>query len=252
MDRFLLCYFSGVRTQEELVQITAREFAKCALGCAMLKQDGDTPQSLFYQSYPELVFRHGRKAFHGYWSQAGNNYLLFKVMKEYDVRDVEGWYRLSNEQISESYGKMISKKYVIKLLEFWYPDEEWKGERFSEVMNRRCRQKFLGLKLRELFQKEMVLEEYLLKVPGRKCVILDFYYPGLGLVVEYQGEQHYYNIYKWVTMEEQMKRDEEKRSICLQNGYKIINVPFWWDGTSLQLKHILQEQLQSHNINYFL
>jgi hypothetical protein len=58
---------------------------------------------------------------------------------------------------------------------------------------------------------------------------LDVYLPRERLAFEYQGEQHYYNIYPSGKLETQKEKDLEKRKSCQINGITLIEIPYWWD-----------------------
>ena len=53
---------------------------------------------------------------------------------------------------------------------------------------------------------------------------LDAYVPALNLAFEYQGEQHYSEIYMFGKQANQAARDDEKKELCIQ-------VTFVWTHT---------------------
>jgi hypothetical protein len=59
---------------------------------------------------------------------------------------------------------------------------------------------------------------------------LDIYLPKELLALEYQGQQHYYDIYSMGNLWMQKKRDEEKRKACKDNHITLIEIPYWWDS----------------------
>jgi hypothetical protein len=76
---------------------------------------------------------------------------------------------------------------------------------------------------------------------GRKMQF-DIYFPAHSLVIEYQGEQHYHDVYslgpQWLYME----RDIEKRILCQENGITLIEIPYWWDGTKESIQATIHKQ----------
>lgn len=63
---------------------------------------------------------------------------------------------------------------------------------------------------------------------GRKME-LDAYIPDLRLAFEYQGEQHYRDIYALGNKWSQKEKDGEKGLACKEKGITLIEIPFWWD-----------------------
>eukprot|EP01124_Arcella_intermedia_P013501 TRINITY_DN1990_c0_g1_i1.p1 TRINITY_DN1990_c0_g1~~TRINITY_DN1990_c0_g1_i1.p1 ORF type:complete len:112 (-),score=39.43 TRINITY_DN1990_c0_g1_i1:21-323(-) len=99
-----------------------------------------------------------------------------------------------------------------------------------------------------MFGREEVIEEYAFRVPWG-TVVFDFYVPKLKLMVEYQGEQHYYSVLRWVSVEEQRRKDQVKVEICEENGFGLVLVPYWWDNTLQSLYHIIFPQQYKNNLS---
>lgn len=59
----------------------------------------------------------------------------------------------------------------------------------------------------------------------------DFYIPIYNLVIEYNGEHHYYVIPKWGQdkYEKTLKHDKIKKEYCLEKDIKYLEIPFWVD-----------------------
>eukprot|EP01124_Arcella_intermedia_P016276 TRINITY_DN22871_c0_g1_i1.p1 TRINITY_DN22871_c0_g1~~TRINITY_DN22871_c0_g1_i1.p1 ORF type:complete len:397 (+),score=70.83 TRINITY_DN22871_c0_g1_i1:98-1288(+) len=207
-------------------------------GTALLSLHHKNLQALLQDVYPELAFW-GCKARAGFWADLQGNPLLQAAMKAFDLGTKADWYRLSVFQLSQVYGKGLAKRNIFRLLEFWFPEEEWNFDRFSDSVNKRSRQRCLGMKLKELVGGEEVLEDYGFRVMDR-VVIFDFYVPSVGVVFEYQGEQHYYDVFKWASSEKQKRKDQAKRELCEEIGLKMIYVPYWWDGTTSHLMQLIK------------
>ncbi len=69
----------------------------------------------------------------------------------------------------------------------------------------------------------------MLRTGTNRAIELDIYLEDKQLAFEYQGEQHFYDIYscsggRW----NQKQRDEEKRIKCKEYGITLIEIPYWW------------------------
>jgi hypothetical protein len=78
---------------------------------------------------------------------------------------------------------------------------------------------------------------------------LDIFLPMENLAFEYQGEQHYVNIYGLGTWE-LMQRDKEKKEKCQQNGITLIEIPYWWDQKISSLAATIQHKISHFNQNF--
>uniref|UniRef100_A0A6B2L6M3 Uncharacterized protein n=1 Tax=Arcella intermedia TaxID=1963864 RepID=A0A6B2L6M3_9EUKA len=246
IDKFLLKFFNYIETQQHFNNLSTELISKLPGGSTILKHNNGSIQSFCKITYPELIPQNGKNVTRGYWMDEKNNFEIHKMMKCYEIRSKEDWYKISIDQFYETSGKRVSsKKRITKLLHYWYPDEEWKDTRFSEKINKKSRQRYLGLMLRDIFPTEVIFEEYVCKYL-QTTLVFDFYIPGMGLVIEYQGEQHYYDILKWSPLQDQQKRDKGKKELCTSQGLKMIFVPYWWDNSLAELKRILNNELQNN------
>ena len=65
---------------------------------------------------------------------------------------------------------------------------------------------------------------------GNKPLSYDFYLPNQSLLIEYQGQQHYYpvNIYGGEEkFEIQQEHDRRKREYAKSNGYNLLEIPYY-------------------------
>jgi hypothetical protein len=77
-----------------------------------------------------------------------------------------------------------------------------------------------------------VQEDYLheeMKFKSGSRMQLDVFLPELGLAFEYQGQQHFFDVYTLGQQWRYLERDEDKRLACKEKGITLIEVPFWWD-----------------------
>ena len=71
---------------------------------------------------------------------------------------------------------------------------------------------------------------------------LDVFVPKLSLGFEYQGEQHYFDVYQMGAQWRYVERDEQKRKACKENRISLIEVPYWWDCQTETLKATIHEK----------
>lgn len=69
---------------------------------------------------------------------------------------------------------------------------------------------------------------------------LDAYIPAHQLAFEYQGEQHYRDIYALGRQWSQRERDNEKRLACEMKGITLVEIPYWWDREKSSLVATIQ------------
>ncbi len=66
---------------------------------------------------------------------------------------------------------------------------------------------------------------------------LDVFLPKEKLALEYQGEQHFKDIYSMGVRQRRKEQDDEKRQACADRGITLVEVPFWWDQTKESLQN---------------
>ena len=54
---------------------------------------------------------------------------------------------------------------------------------------------------------------------------LDVYLPQKLLAFEYQGQQHYFDVYSMGNLWIQKERDKEKKKACTEKGITLIEIP---------------------------
>eukprot|EP01124_Arcella_intermedia_P028076 TRINITY_DN5637_c0_g1_i1.p1 TRINITY_DN5637_c0_g1~~TRINITY_DN5637_c0_g1_i1.p1 ORF type:complete len:289 (+),score=44.15 TRINITY_DN5637_c0_g1_i1:606-1472(+) len=240
-DRFVIHHLNFVERTQDLEELSTNFIVKCPGGSTMLNSCNGSLQMYINQMYPEILGRYGRKANRNFWNNPKQNQAeLFYMMRRFDVKQKEDWYRVSSGQLSMAYGRSLRKGQIVKLLVYWYPEEAWDYIRFSEKINKRSAQRYLGLSLLKLYKDEVIFEDYVFR-HGERVYVFDFYIPGMKVVIEYQGEQHYFNVSSWGSLEYQQQRDKEKKHICQLHQLRIVEIPFWWDYSEHSLKQIIQD-----------
>jgi hypothetical protein len=71
---------------------------------------------------------------------------------------------------------------------------------------------------------------------------LDIFLPKEQLAFEYQGEQHFRDVYGLGNHSERIQKDKEKEEQCRLKGIILIKIPYWWDKTLSSLATTIQQQ----------
>ena len=72
---------------------------------------------------------------------------------------------------------------------------------------------------------------------------LDIFLPKEQLAFEYQGEQHFCDVYHLGTpWHQQRERDKEKKIACLEKEITLIEVPYWWNKETSSLASTIHKQ----------
>eukprot|EP01125_Pyxidicula_operculata_P020777 TRINITY_DN7777_c0_g1_i1.p1 TRINITY_DN7777_c0_g1~~TRINITY_DN7777_c0_g1_i1.p1 ORF type:complete len:419 (-),score=47.22 TRINITY_DN7777_c0_g1_i1:95-1351(-) len=221
-------------------------------GTSLLSLYSHSVYVLLKNVYPEVdwdPWKFKRVPKHIIWSNPDfvREYIL-KIKDHFNVVDKNDWYRISRLQlIKNKYGRLLMEFGNLgKALKFVYPNEEWNQEEFS-LFNKKSTQRWLAVCLKKLFGEGVsIFEDYFLNEVGYE---LDIYVPSLSLAVEYQGEQHFFNVSRFNTSPAQYQEsDLKKAKICEERGVHLLQIPYWWDGTceSLASTIILRFSHLSH------
>lgn len=91
---------------------------------------------------------------------------------------------------------------------------------------------------------EFIQEKSFTDCIDKHALPFDFYLPDLNTCIEYDGEQHYFNIkYFGNSLESVQEHDRIKTKYCEDNGIKLIRIPYWeYDN----IETILTTELNIH------
>lgn len=81
-----------------------------------------------------------------------------------------------------------------------------------------------------------------LRFSSGRQVELDIFIPQLSLAFEYQGKQHYKNIYAIGEHRTVQERDNLKQVLCEKANITLIEVPYWWEGSVDTLAATIRQQ----------
>jgi hypothetical protein len=70
---------------------------------------------------------------------------------------------------------------------------------------------------------------------------LDVFVPEYSLAFEYQGRQHYWDVFVLGSQWHYEQRDREKREACHEKGITLVEVPYWWDDSKESLLATIQQ-----------
>ena len=90
------------------------------------------------------------------------------------------------------------------------------------------------------YEKEKCFE----KCVGERMLPFDFYLPEYNMCIEYQGQQHYHpvEVFKGENgFKLRQKYDKIKKDFCLNNGIKLVEIPYW---EYENIEKILNNELQ--------
>jgi len=149
---------------------------------------------------------------------------------------------LSTRQIKLLRGSgFLYGRNLIEALKIVFPNEEWGNKDLFSRRNKKSRQRWLFLKVQEIFDSHEIFEDFKHKEMSQKAgysIELDLFIPKLNLAFEYQGEHHYEENPKggFGSFESQQFRDQKKKQICSEHGIELIIIPYWWENKIESLK----------------
>jgi len=181
-----------------------------------------------------------------FWNDERNirNYFLW-VANELQVCKMSDWYEISTQQIYYLKGIRLLQKNggLLSLLPRVFPHFDWDRERLAQATKINKAQLLLYRKTQQIFpsfQAELnfnfseiatTLDDHFIK----KSFELDVYLPELSLSLEYQGRQHYHWHFVFGSPSEQQAKDGQKKLACICHGITLVEIPYWWDQTTISL-----------------
>jgi hypothetical protein len=170
-----------------------------------------------------------------------------QIAPQLQINSLEDWYRVSWSQFKTSGFSKFLARYggMFEFLSAIYPEHSWDQTRFR-LQKGKPSQRILKLSIEKLFPGHEILEEFVLpsaNAPSsqRLPMQFDIGVPGLQLVFEFQGLQHYKDAYRYGQQSEAGTSDLDKAAACSRANYTLISVPHWWDHNSDSLANTIRQ-----------
>jgi len=143
-----------------------------------------------------------------------------------------------------AFGGGLISKYgdMASILRVAYPNYEWNWKLLLS-QSKKTSQRILALAVQDLFPEDEVIEDYFCKEASRESGFhfeIDLFIPSRRLGFEYHGRHHYEDIPQRSSLENQQRRDEEKKRMCERKNISLIVVPYWWDYKTESLIQIIR------------
>lgn len=84
-------------------------------------------------------------------------------------------------------------------------------------------------------------EKRFIDCKDNKPLPFDFYLPGYNICIEFDGQQHYKDIYGYDSLDSTQCHDRIKNKYCADKGIKLLRIPYWQGS---QIENILQQTLK--------
>lgn len=76
----------------------------------------------------------------------------------------------------------------------------------------------------------------------------DFYLCDYNAVIEFDGEQHYWDIYGDGSFEKTQKHDQIKNNYCMEHNIPLLRIPYWYRDNNAEFEQLLNIFINSLNI----
>ena len=174
-----------------------------------------------------------------YQSFEFNQEKLKYLQKKYQIEKKNDWYRLPYK---------IEQINIYKGLKLIFPTEKWIKKNFQTKL-KKISQRNLFISLKIIYKNYFLIENYRNNFHIGNLEF-DIFIPSLNFAFEYQGEQHFDEVFNSFAQIDLFKyRDKYKEKISLEKNIKLISVPFWWDLSIRSLISSISLQINHYNNN---
>lgn len=171
-----------------------------------------------------------------FWHKAKNRKRYLEWLgRELRIKSYEDWYSVSNDKLYKNHGAGLldycKGSQALAIIEA-FPEHAWDIEKFSHM---RMNQKRIFRIIRKRFSDAVWQYKHpdlRFSDTGRKME-LDIWIPSIKTAVEYQGQQHFFEVKSWGgrrALRRVQKRDAEKRKACKRCGIHLVEISYTWDG----------------------
>ena len=233
-----------IKSVEEWFSISTLTFRNNGGGTVLKRHNGSLIRALKF-AYPELNwpvenFYHLPQS---HWNNHFNLVNLAKsLQKDYKIKKMEDWYRISSQQMMKFRGKMEYQGGIYYLLSQVYPQYQW-DKKFFSIRAKRSAQRDLFRYISSLFNdKYQIIENYkhsMLSFRSGSFCEIDVFIPELNMGFEYNGEHHYDDHPAFGLIDLYIKRDIDKEFLCKKLGIPLIVVPYWFSRSENGLINFL-------------
>jgi hypothetical protein len=232
----------GIKSMDDWYSISKEKICSHG-GWRLLLYYQDSPQRALKDVYPNhkwLPWKFQKIPWGFFREQQNCLEFLEWLASSLGVKNLEDWYRISPTEVQSISHLSENLSY---LLAKGYPEHKWDLKKFTRDNKKKMSQWVLAKTVESMFPTSLVYEEYNfsedLQFKNGKIMELDIFVPQHMIAFEYQGEQHYSNVFPSNQHGDTTERDNEKRQVCAQKGITLIEVPYWWDKTKRSLEATL-------------
>eukprot|EP01118_Nematostelium_gracile_P008957 TRINITY_DN2995_c0_g1_i2.p1 TRINITY_DN2995_c0_g1~~TRINITY_DN2995_c0_g1_i2.p1 ORF type:complete len:358 (-),score=67.60 TRINITY_DN2995_c0_g1_i2:91-1164(-) len=225
----------GIKSKEDWYHVSRKEVMARGGGTMLDLYFGGSLFKLLTSFYPHhdwIQWKFSRVE-NKFWTKMRDYRKLIHYLSDsLKINQIEDWYHVSIKQIQERIPLTVFQTTSLSaMLQEAYPDHLWDKKRLEwSKTSKGAAQRDLLLCVQELFPGSEVRENFFSLENDNFPLQLDLHLPIERLAFEYQGEQHFQDIYSVSTRKRQEMRDERKKKICKEKGITLIEVPYWWKG----------------------
>ena len=234
----------GYKSMDDRYNVTQEDIYRRGGSSMLSKYFNSSPSQALQILYPKHDWKlwEFKKAPQGLWKQLQSDTSQRKRMFEWlegqlGIKSLDQWYRVSVEQVQKlaSFGGQLTLALLAELLQANYSQHQWEKEKLlrSGGAPSRASQRTVLIALQEIFPSfgkiyvinrtcnasnfSDIYEEYKYSNTNTLTQMeLDIFLPQLSLAIEYQGEQHFRNVFVLVDQKSVLERDLRKREACVK------------------------------------